>query len=300
MQVAVGSANGYPAAWTSANGGSSWTRANGQTPAVLDRPGVQQLTSVTFGADGWLAVGGVIAVAAQHPVVLRSGNGSVWIAADREAAFGQPGLFTEQATAGPAGYVIVGYQAVAGRTIAAAWCSAGLTGWHRAGTPSGASGQMRAVTAGPRGFVAVGADGNAAAAWTSPNGAGLDPAERPAAGRRHPGRAPARREQRPHRGRGGHRAHHRRPAAAVRGELGRRRRHLDRVGPAGPAGPRVRHRADRAHRDWGGTGAGPGPGPAASSSPPARSAAPPVTRTWWCGPRPADRPGRRPPRPGRA
>ena len=29
---------------------------------------------------------------------------------------------------------------------------------------------MRAVTAGPRGFVAVGADGNAAAAWTSPNG----------------------------------------------------------------------------------------------------------------------------------
>ena len=67
MQVAVGSANGYPAAWTSANGGSSWTRASGQTQAVLDRPGVQQLTSVTFGADGWLAVGGVIAVAAQHP-----------------------------------------------------------------------------------------------------------------------------------------------------------------------------------------------------------------------------------------
>ena len=29
---------------------------------------------------------------------------------------------------------------------------------------------MRAVTAGPHGFVAVGADGNAAAAWTSPNG----------------------------------------------------------------------------------------------------------------------------------
>ena len=170
MQVAVGSADGYPAAWTSTNGGGSWTRASGQTQAVLDRPGVQQLTSVTFGADGWLAVGGVIAVAAQHPVVLGSGNGSVWIAADREAAFSQPGLFTEQAAAGPGGYVIVGYQAVGGRTIAAAWWSAGLTGWQRAGTPAGASGQMLGVTAGPRGFVAVGADGDAPAAWTSTGG----------------------------------------------------------------------------------------------------------------------------------
>ena len=181
-QVAVGSANGYPAAWTSANGGITWTRANGQTQAVLDRPGVQQLTSVTFGADGWLAVGGVIAVATPHPVVLTSGNGSVWTAADAEAAFSQPGLVTEQAAAAPGtGYVIVGYQAVAGRTIAAAWYSAGLTGWQRAGDAVSANGgpgaldgpgsrQMRAVTAGPRGFVAVGADGNAAAAWTSPNG----------------------------------------------------------------------------------------------------------------------------------
>jgi hypothetical protein len=193
MQVAVGSANGYPAAWTSANGGVTWTQANGQTQAVLNRPGVQQLTSVTFGADGWLAVGGVIAVAAQHPVVLTSGNGSVWAAADREPAFSQPGLVTEQAAAAPggaapgaaaptAGYVIVGYQVVAGRTIAAAWYSTGLTGWQRAGDAGsgrggpgaldgpGASRQMRAVTAGPRGFVAVGTDGNAAAAWTSPNG----------------------------------------------------------------------------------------------------------------------------------
>ncbi len=176
MQVAVGSANGYPAAWTSANGGTTWTRATGQSPAVLDRPGVQQLTSVAYGADGWLAVGGVIAVAPPHPVVLTSGNGSAWTAADREPAFSQPGLVTEQAAAAPAmGYVIVGYQSAGGRTIAAAWYSAGLTGWQRAtvdspGAHNGAPAQMRAVTAGPHGFVAVGADGNAAAAWTSPNG----------------------------------------------------------------------------------------------------------------------------------
>jgi hypothetical protein len=175
-QVAVGSANGYPAAWVSANGGSTWTRAAGQTPDVLERPGVQQLTGVTYGPDGWLAVGGVIAVAAEHPVVLVSGNGSVWAAADREPAFSPPGLVTEQAAGNTTGYVIVGYQTVAGRTVAAAWYSAGLTGWQRAGGAISSSGapeasqRMLAVTAGPRGFVAVGSSGNAAAAWTSPDG----------------------------------------------------------------------------------------------------------------------------------
>ena len=57
MQVAVGSANGYPAAWTSGNGGSAWNRAVGAAPAVFSRPGSQQLVSVTHGPMGWLAVG---------------------------------------------------------------------------------------------------------------------------------------------------------------------------------------------------------------------------------------------------
>jgi len=174
-QVAVGSANGYPAAWISADGGNSWTRAAGQTPAVLGRPGVQQLTSVTYGAAGWLAVGGVTAVAAQHPVVVGSPTGSSWRAADGEAAFAGPGLFTAQSAAGPAGYVIVGYQVVSGRAVAAAWWSAGLTGWRRAGeaTPgaAGSAGsQMLAVTASQHGFVAVGSAGARASAWTSPDG----------------------------------------------------------------------------------------------------------------------------------
>jgi hypothetical protein len=168
--VAVGSANGYPAAWTSADGGSSWTRAVGQTPAVLERPGIQQLTSVTYGTAGWLAVGGVTAVAAQHPVVVGSANGRSWQAADGESAFAGPGLFTEQAAAGPAGYVIVGYQVVSDRTIAAAWWSAGLTGWHRAAGVPNASAQMLAVTASPRGFVVVGVAGHQPSAWTSTDG----------------------------------------------------------------------------------------------------------------------------------
>jgi hypothetical protein len=173
--VAVGSANGYPAVWTSTDGGSTWTRAVGQPAAALNRPGIQQLTSVTYGPAGWLAVGGVTAVAAQHPVVVGSATGpaagTAWQAADGEAAFAQPGLVTEQAAAGPAGYVIVGYQAVSGRLEAAAWWSPGLTGWHRAGgTPNPGATEMTGVTAGPHDFVAVGAAGNQAAAWTSPDG----------------------------------------------------------------------------------------------------------------------------------
>ena len=185
MQVAVGSANGFPAAWTSVDGGSSWTRATGATPGVLDRPGSQQLTSVTHGNMGWLAVGGVTANAAEHPVVVVSANGTSWQAADGEAVFGVPGLFTEQAAADGQGYVIVGYQNVrqvqngqagADRTVAAVWWSAGLTGWQRAGdATAGAldgpgSRQMLAVAAGSAGFVAVGSHGDQPSAWTSADG----------------------------------------------------------------------------------------------------------------------------------
>jgi hypothetical protein len=175
--VAVGGANGYPAAWASANGGLSWTRATGQTPAVFGRPGSQQLASVAHGAAGWLAVGGVTAGTAEHPVVVSSANGTSWRAADAEGAFRGPGLYTDQAAAGPGGYVIVGYQVSAGHPIAAAWWSVGLTGWRRAGDASpgaldgaAAGAQMLAVTASPRGFVAVGWDGDQPSAWTSPNG----------------------------------------------------------------------------------------------------------------------------------
>jgi hypothetical protein len=189
-QVAVGSANGYPAAWLSTNGGSDWTRAVGQSPAVLGRPGDQQLTGVTYGSAGWLAVGGVTgdSVAegtAEHPVVVVSQDGGIWAAADEEPAFGGSGVYTEQATAGPKGYVIVGYQQVPGGSdTAAAWWSDGLTGWQRASSGlnglDGASGdrEMLAVTTtsaratSASGFVAVGLQGNAPAVWTSANGRG--------------------------------------------------------------------------------------------------------------------------------
>jgi hypothetical protein len=176
-RVAVGSANGFPAAWVSADGGRGWQRATGTTPSVLTRPGIQQLTSVTHGRAGWLAVGGGTGTVPGHPVVIGSADGSVWSAADGEPAFAGPGLVTAQAAAGLGGYVIVGSQPVTpARTIAVAWWSAGLTGWLRAGDAvAGAldgagSRQMLAVTATAAGFVAVGSHGRQPAAWTTPDG----------------------------------------------------------------------------------------------------------------------------------
>ena len=188
-QVAVGSANGYPAAWTSGNGGGTWTRAVGALPAVLGRPGSQRLTSVTHGPIGWLAVGDVTAAAPEHPVVVVSADGTSWQAADGERVFGASGLFTEQAAANARGYVIVGHQnvkrvqngrVVAVRTEAAVWWSATLSGWQRGGdaTAGALDGtgnrQMNAVTAlsvsGGSGFVAVGSHGDQPSAWTSADG----------------------------------------------------------------------------------------------------------------------------------
>jgi hypothetical protein len=184
-QVAVGSANGYPAAWISGNGGGTWTRAVGALPAVLSRPGSQRLTSVTHGPMGWLAVGDVTASAPEHPVVVVSADGASWQAADGERVFGASGLFTEQAAASARGYVIVGHQnvrrvqngrVVSVRTEAAVWWSATLTGWQRGGDAiAGAldgtgNRQMNAVTASGSGFVAVGSHGDQPSAWTSADG----------------------------------------------------------------------------------------------------------------------------------
>jgi hypothetical protein len=188
-QVAVGSANGYPAVWASGNGGSSWTRAVGALPAVLSRPGLQRLTSVTHGPMGWLAVGDVTAAAPEHPVVVVSADGTSWQAADGERVFGAPGLFTEQAAASSRGYVIIGHQnikqirsgrIVSARTEAAVWWSATLTGWQRAGdaTAGALDGtgdrQMNAVTAlstsGGSGFAAVGSHGAQPSVWASADG----------------------------------------------------------------------------------------------------------------------------------
>ncbi len=170
-QVAAGSADGLPALWVSTDGGSTWTRAAGATQAVLGRPGDEQLTGVTHGAAGWLAVGGG-ATAAQHPVVVGSADGKTWTALDGAAAFTGQGQVVTATAAGPAGYVIVGHQLTGGRTVAAAWEAPGGTGWQQAAIALPATGdsQLNAVTATGKGFVAVGTAGTRAAAWLSTAG----------------------------------------------------------------------------------------------------------------------------------
>jgi hypothetical protein len=170
-QVAAGSADGLPALWVSADGGSTWTRAAGATQAVLGRPGDEQLTGVAHGAAGWLAVGGGD-TAAQGPVVVGSADGKTWTALDGAAAFAGPGQVVTAAAADAAGYVIAGHQLMGGRTVAAVWDAPGLAGWQRAAIALPATGdsQLNAVTATGKGFVAVGSAGTRAAAWLSPTG----------------------------------------------------------------------------------------------------------------------------------
>lgn len=178
-QVAAGSADGLPALWASTDGGETWARAVGTTPAVLDRGGLEQLTSVTHGAAGWLAVGGAADGTKAGPIVVGSPDGQTWTAEDGAAPFTGAGLTVRSAAAGQDGYVIVGTQAAGGTTIAAAWYATGLTGWQRAtdaqaGALGGGGAQMTAVTSTAKGFVAVGALGPAAdlrpAAWVSGSG----------------------------------------------------------------------------------------------------------------------------------
>ena len=179
-EVVAGGANGFPATWFSANGGVTWRRGTGGALAVSGRPGLEQLTSVTGGAAGWVAVGDVTAGSAQHPLVLTSADGVIWSAADGERAFAGTGLSTGQVAARDGVYVIVGYQQVRAGTIAAAWCSAGLSGWQRvAALSTGGNARMLAVTATGTGFVAVGSRGSVPAAWTTSDGRSWVPAEVP-------------------------------------------------------------------------------------------------------------------------
>ena len=192
-QVAVGSANGFPAIWSAGRSGH-WIRVSSP---VLARPGLGALASVVHGKPGWVAVGG-IAAAPSRPVVVTSADGVSWQAADGEPTFGAPGVALSQAAAGRSGYVIVGRQViparvvtkttvshrhkqvtrqvVPSRTVAAAWWSAGPAGWVRGAnaTVGELNGpgvrEMIGVTAGGPGFVAVGSVSHAPAVWTSSNG----------------------------------------------------------------------------------------------------------------------------------
>jgi hypothetical protein len=165
LQIAVGSANGYPAVWRRTSAGA-WNLVSSLGLVAAD-PHLRALTSVTHGPAGWLAAG------APGPVVLTSADGEIWGVAGGNITQDLAGVSAVAATAGPAGYVIVGrLVAPGGGCVADVWWSARMTSWTRAHDVNDADGssQVLAVAAGAHGFVSVGSHNSQPAAWTTTNG----------------------------------------------------------------------------------------------------------------------------------
>jgi hypothetical protein len=169
QQIAVGSANGYPAVWRKTSAGA-WTLVSSLAltqPLAGAGQGLRALTSVTHGAAGWLAVG------APGPVVLTSANGTIWGVAGGNITQDLAGVGAVAAASGPAGYVIVGkLVAPGGGCVADVWWSPNLTSWTRAHDVNDATGssQVLAVAAGAHGFVSVGSHDSKPAVWTTADG----------------------------------------------------------------------------------------------------------------------------------
>ncbi len=165
LQIAVGSANGYPAVWRKDAGGT-WTLVSSLALVAAD-PRLRALTSVTHGPAGWLAVG------TPGPVVLTSADGENWGVSGGNITQDLTGVSAVAATSGPAGYVIVGkLVAPGGGCLADVWWSANLTSWTRAHDVNDTTGssQVLAVAASTGGFVSVGSHDSKPAVWTTSNG----------------------------------------------------------------------------------------------------------------------------------
>jgi serine/threonine protein kinase len=163
-QIAVGSADGYPAIWREATSGS-WALVTSlsQVSSIAD---LAALTNLTHGSAGWLAVG------TPGPVILTSTNGTTWQPAEAITK-SLAGVAAVAAAAGPAGYVIVGKVVEpGGACLADVWWSQNLTRWinaHDVNEVTGSS-QVLAVAAGPHGFVSVGSHNGKPVAWVTTDG----------------------------------------------------------------------------------------------------------------------------------
>jgi len=157
VQVAVGSANGYPAIWRRRHGGSWALMSSSALTSGQDH--LTALTGITRGPDGWLAVG------VPGPLAFTSADGVTWRPASGNIAQDLAGVPAVEVAAGPAGYVVAGNQ---GGRVAGVWWSADLTSWRQAGGTTG--GQVFAVAAAAHGFVAAGSRAGKPALWTTSNG----------------------------------------------------------------------------------------------------------------------------------
>jgi hypothetical protein len=165
-QIAVGSADGYPAVWRRALGSSSWTLVS-PLSLVSGSSGLATLLSVTHGPAGWLAAG------TPGPVIFTSTDGIHWQPAGGNIQQDLAGVAAVATASGPSGYLIDGKLVAAGGVcVADDWFSTNLTSWTRARTaipPTGSS-QVLAVAAGPHGFVTAGSHNGKPAIWTTANG----------------------------------------------------------------------------------------------------------------------------------
>lgn len=164
QQVAVGSADGYPAIWHRTAGGS-WRLVS--SPSLSAVTGLSTLTSVTHGRDGWLAVD------PSGPDVLTSVNGVTWTHATGSIARDLSGVGGLSVAAGPGGYVIVGKQVEPdGSCEAYLYWSPDLKHWTRGQDVNDSSGssQVLAVAADGNGFVSAGSHNGQPALWTTANG----------------------------------------------------------------------------------------------------------------------------------
>jgi hypothetical protein len=150
-QIAVGSADGYPAVWREAAGGP-WSLVT-SLPQVSAIAGLAALTGVTHGPAGWLAVG------TPGPVILTSADGVSWQRARGAIAQDLAGAASIASAAGPDGYLIVGSLVEPnGGSVPEAWRSRNLVSWtngHQVNETGGSS-QVLAVAAGDHGFVSAG------------------------------------------------------------------------------------------------------------------------------------------------
>ena len=167
QQVAVGSADGYPAVWRK-DSGNSWALVTPLT-SVPAGTGLRELTGVTYGSAGWLAVG------APGPYVATSADGTTWRFATGPGSITDDlaGVAAVATAAGPAGYIIVGkLVAPGGNCVADVWWSPNLTFWVRAHDVNDATGssQVLAVAASARGFVSAGSHDGRPAVWTTTDG----------------------------------------------------------------------------------------------------------------------------------
>ena len=167
QQIAVGSAEGYPAVWRRSSGGS-WALVTSLSQ-VSGGPGLAALTGVTHGRSGWLAVG------APGPVVMTSADGTSWRSATGPGSITADlaGVAAVATAAGPHGYVIVGkLVASGGACVADVWWSPDLKSWTRAHDVNEVTGssQVLAVAADAAGFVSVGSHDGKPAVWTTANG----------------------------------------------------------------------------------------------------------------------------------